>query len=188
MDSIAIIGAVVVGGLTLGFFLKRRQDSQILPVFEKIAIERDGIVKTSILLSPKLIIQDGDIRFTVSLMSTGTSGGSIPITYVDGQLPVSTELDFRLQNRAALDLVNQWLPNSLNLDDLFRFSAKDNSLASKLVPAELRSLFGKWKNLGLDIQLVNGRLTLSVHKELMQECDLNELIDQFVYLSKSIRS
>ncbi len=109
MNVALLIGAIILGGMSLGWVLHRRSVRHMTPILRRLAAEVNGVVQSQTpFIMPKLMFSYSGMDVEVSSASTGIDGESIRYTYAvfKGQAP--TNFEFRILPRSLQAVVDEW--------------------------------------------------------------------------------
>ncbi len=109
MNNALLIGAVILGGLSLGWVLHHRSVRQMTPILRRLAAEADGEVKSQgLFVMPKLLFSYSRTDVEVSSASTGIDGESIRYTYALFKGLALKNFEFRIRPRSLQAVADEW--------------------------------------------------------------------------------
>ena len=109
MNNALLIGAVILGGLSLGWVLHHRSVRQMTPILRRLAAEADGeVITQGLFVMPKLLFSYSGTDVEVSSASTGIDGESIRYTYALFKGLALKNFEFRIRPRSLQAVADEW--------------------------------------------------------------------------------
>ena len=109
MNNALLIGAVILGGLSLGWVLHHRSVRQMTPILRRLAAEADGeVITQGLFVMPKLLFSYSRTDVEVSSASTGIDGESIRYTYALFKGLALKNFEFRIRPRSLQAVADEW--------------------------------------------------------------------------------